>query len=290
MFGERYLATRNRLADLVSAITKLGERSRADLGDVDVDEVERSLMRSMRVVVCGEGDVGKTSFLEVLLGRNLEDLEEKSKGGEVVIYRDVVNRVRDSAEDVCEKRYRDRLREMEVVDASGVGKLNNEKREALKYLIGEADYVFWVLSAENPWAASTWDFVTEMREEVGNCSAVILQQVDRREAADVPLLVGHLRDLCLQRVGHAIPIFPVSAKVGMSAGAGENRNGEVWESSGFGLCERELNHFLNRGSRRRGVMKGTYDLARDLLLRIEGHIDNRSRSLWVIFWSLSILE
>lgn len=280
MFGANYLATRGRLAELVSAIVALGRRSRAELAEADEEVLERALRRPFRIVVCGEGGAGKTSFLELLMGRELVDLEERARGAsEVVIYRDVANRVRDERESACEKRYLDRFRDYELVDSTGVGGLSVDERAGLRYLIEGADFVFWVLPAENPWAAGTWDLVTEMREAVGGCSAVILQQVDRREAGDIPLLLGHLRDLCLQRVGHSLPIFPVSAKLGMAAGSGDGRDEKRWVASGFGECVSALDDFLNESAKRKRWMREAYDQAGLMLFRIEEHIDIRSRSL-----------
>jgi len=280
MFGEKYLATRGRLAELVSAIVALGKRSRAELTDADEEILERALRRPFRIVVCGERGAGKTSFLELLMGRELADLEERARGfSEVVVYRDVANRVRDEREDACEKRYLDRFKNIELVDSTGVGGLSAEQRAGLRYLMEGADFVFWVLPAENPWASGTWDMVTEMREVAGSSSAVVLQQVDRREARDIPLLLGHLRDLCLQRVGHSLPIFPVSAKLGVAAGVGEERDLKKWEASGFGACSQALDDFLNGSVKRKQWLRAAYDQAGGMLSRIEEHIDNRSRTL-----------
>lgn len=278
MFGEQYLETRERLAGVIAGIRALAKRSHTQAEELDDKLLGSALRRPLRVVVCGEPKSGKTSFLEVLAGRNFSDLEPESTAS-VRIYRDAGYRVRDERESGCELKYLDLMGDMEFVDASGLSKLSDDQRECLKYLIEGADYVFWVFPAENPWAATTWDFVTEMREQTRNRSAVILQQVDLRNEADVPVLLGHLKDLCLQRVGHPLPIYPLSAKMGVAAWANGNRDSKAWVQSGFGVCANQLDLQLNSSHRRRQELRMAYDMAGALLSKTEEHIDNRSRTL-----------
>lgn len=277
MFGEQYLETRERLGGVIAGIRALAKRSNTQAEELDDSLLGGALRRPFRLVVCGEPKSGKTSFLEVLTGRNLSDLDPESAA--VKVYRDAGYRARDEREAACELKYLDLLGDLELVDASGLSKLGEDQKEALKYLIEGADYVFWVFPAENPWAATTWDFVTEMREASRNKSAVVLQQVDLRNESDVPVLLGHLKDLCLQRVGHPLPIYPLSAKLGAAAWSNGSRDNRAWVQSGFGVCANQLDLHLNSSHARRRELRQTYDMASSLLTKTEEHIDNRSRTL-----------
>ncbi|SHK29118.1 GTPase SAR1 family protein [Rubritalea squalenifaciens DSM 18772] len=278
MLGEQYLETRESLAGVIAGIRALAKRSRASTEGIDEKKLSHALRRPFRIVVCGEHQAGKTSFLEVLVGKELVELEQASEA-KVTIFRDAGYRVRDEREDGCELKYLDLLGDIELVDSSGLSKLGPEQLEALKYLIQGADYVYWVFPSENPWAATTWDFVTEMREVAGSKSAVVLQQIDRRHETDVPVLLGHLKDLCLQRVGHPLPIFPVSARDGYKAWSSGNHDKRVWVQSGFGECLSKLDFQLNSSQSRRRELRQAYEMASVLLSKTEEHVDNRSRTL-----------
>jgi len=68
MYGERYFATRERLAGLVSQIRALAEKSGARKNlqeDAIVD-----FLTPIQILVCGAVNAGKSTFLNALFGKN----------------------------------------------------------------------------------------------------------------------------------------------------------------------------------------------------------------------------
>lgn len=260
MIGEHYLKTRERLAEVIKATRRLAERSRTAIneGEIDLDE---QLSRPIRIVGCGESGAGKTTFLEKVCQRELRTNELDSN--EVTIFRDTVYRVRDEAEDACKKVHRLRFGDLEVVDSSGLSKLNAEQIEALEHLIRGADFTFLLLPAENPWAAATWDMLERIHHYAEGKCALVLQQTDRRLAEDIPVLCNHLRELSNQRIGYALPIISAAAIQG----------------GGISEAQQMLNQAIVRSAERKNLLHSIYQSADKLLRRCEDKIDQRSRNL-----------
>lgn len=263
MFGRDYLETRRHLAEDIRAVRALARRANVGLSEQE-STLEDQLRSPFRIVVTGSKEAGKSTFLGELVGRQLSVLStaEGNEAG-IQVYRDHSYRKRDTYLPVCNVVYLDGLGDLELVDASGLQQLSAEQQEALKEIVTTADFIYWVLPAGNPWSAVTWDMLSDLYPTCRGDSGIVLQQSDSRLESDIPILLGHVRDLCIQRVGHALPLFAVSALTG----------------AGMRQCISDLDHHLSRSLVRRREMKGVYDQAFALLRRIEEEIDQRARTL-----------
>ncbi|MFC4990714.1 GTPase domain-containing protein [Rubritalea tangerina] len=260
MLGEDYLETRDALIDLIRLTRALAKRSKTAI-DESEESMEESLKRPYRFVVIGETAAGKTRFLEKLTGVGLSHLEQGSPS--VAIIRDSGYRVFDKAEDPCEKHYTTRLKGFELVEVHGYSRLSEDQLAAMRYLMDGADFVFWLFPAENPWSASTWDSVERDYAHAAMKSALLLHQADRRDDADTPMLMGHMKELCEKRVERTLPIFATS----------------IHADEGMQACFEYVNLTLNRSVDRRRELRNVYKQCYALLGRTEENIDDRSRSL-----------
>lgn len=274
MLGEEYLDTRKRLESIVGQIKTLSLRLDASSDELETDAVRESLTSPFRILVCGEKESGKTAFLSSLVGKSIVVSESKAikvfgasvlsseKEDEVLSYHRLVE-----------------IGDLELIDTRGIGELNEKELDRIKELIPTCDYVLWVVSSGNPWASKTWDLVTETRELAGKRNAVILQQVDQRPPGDIPILLGHLRSLCLQRVGHALPIHCLSATIAAKAWSHNDRDQKDWEGSGYGAFEEILDRLISTSREREDALKLVYDSAKTVIDKLEETIQNRARAL-----------
>ena len=260
MLGEEYVKTRDALIELIRYTRALAKRSSTPLEEGE-DLLESQLLRPFRFVVIGEAGAGKTSLIEKILGVDYVQVPLNSPS--VSIIRDPGYRTFENTEDACDKYYAEGFKGVEVVEVSDYGRLSETQQESLDSLLEGADFLFWVFPAENPWSASIWDAVEDKHAYVRMRSALVLQQVDRRDSADIPMLLGHMRELCDRRVDIAIPQFAVSTKDG----------------SGLSECYSHLNLNLNRSVDQRRELRDIYKKTYAMLRRIEGNIDDRSRNL-----------
>ena len=260
MLGVEYSKTRDALIGFIRYTRALAKRSETPL-EAGEDSLDSQLSRPFRFVVIGERGSGKTSLIEELSAAKYASLALASPS--VSIIRDSSYRVFEEAEDACDKHYITGSKEVEIVEVQDYGSLSASQHAALDYLLKEADFLFWVFPAENPWSASTWDAVEDKYAQVRMRSAIVLQQTDRRAAEDIPMLLGHMRELCEKRVDMAIPQFALSTK----------------DNSGLSECLSHINLTINRSADRRRELRAIYKSTYAMLLRTEGNIDDRSRSL-----------
>jgi len=289
MLGKRYLDTRISLAEVLDSVRSLALYNEVVCDELDSEETRAYLKSPFRIVVVGESESGKTSFLNALLGIELAVRNDAAitvygasrnwgeEGYSCVSYEPTIG-----------------LDELEIVDSRGISKLTEEEREELKRLMTEADYVYYILAAENPWAAKSWDFITEMNDYVKKRCSAILQKVDTLKEGDGDVLLGHLSSLSKQRLRYEIKIDCVSARIGINAWAGsivkEERDVMLWKSSGYEELENDLDNLLNHGVERRAALQEVSATVRRVLENIESAIREELRTLKSDMHSLKTVE
>lgn len=260
MLGEEYLKTRNGLVELVRYTRSLAKRSKTDLIEGE-SELERPILRPFRFVIIGGDGVGKTSFLQRLIKVDLSDLKKQESN--VCVLRDIGYRVFDKNEEAYEKRYTTKLKEYELIEVRDFMSLSEKTKCAVELSMAEADFVLWMLPAVNPWAPMTWDTLERTFSVCRHKSAIILHQSDQRDPTDISVLLGHIKELAIKRVGSEIPMFDVSSL----------------RATGIQKVQEHVDYILNRCLDRRRELRHVYKQCLGLLRRAEEVIDDRSRNL-----------
>lgn len=260
MLGEGYLKARDTLAELIRYTRALAHRSKTPLLEGE-GELEAQLEKPLRIAVCGEDGAGKTTFLEKLLDVSLSDVTSPSPS--ISIIRNSDDQVLADEEECCSKFYTSELNNLELVEANGLSKLDPAMKKSLAQMLRGADFIFWVLPVEDPWAAGTWDELSNLSAFLRMRSAIVLQQSDRREAEDLEKLLAHVKNLSEQRLGDELPTYAVSAQNG----------------NGMQQCYDLLSRAVNDSHVRRSYLRDVYSKAYAMLARTESGIDERSRCL-----------
>lgn len=237
-FGNQYFERRSKLAEVVEGIIRLAEGLKAKDVSLKLDDVR--LRRCLRIVVCGDGEVGKTSLIEALFGLSEPTQDEygflRFEGAGMV-----------------------------VVETPAPSKLTEDASLVLQREFDEADYVLWTLPVDNPWAASTWDLVAAQSEELLSLSSVLLLKADLRNDGEMDVLKGHLRDLCLQRASMPLELISVSC--------------QIKPTQGLNKCRDVLNKALDESRLRGAELRAVYQESHQLMMDLEESMDHRARTL-----------
>lgn len=276
MLGAEYLDTRKRLESIVGQIKLLSAKMDVPADELEADEVDVWLRSPIRLLICGEPNSGKSSFISALMGGIMADIGPQEKA--IKLYGSSVLSTEDEDDSLKYQRI-PKLGEVEWIDTRGVGKMNADELARLKELMPTCDYVLWVVSVENPWASNTWELITEMSGPLGVKNALLLQQVDLRPPEDIPILLNHLNSLSAQRVGRELPIYCISAELAKKSQKGKKRNAKQWESSGLAAIETKLERFVSTSQARDGAIKSVYDRAKTVIDRLEDYFFRRARAL-----------
>ncbi|MFN5869614.1 MAG: hypothetical protein ACK46A_09870, partial [Akkermansiaceae bacterium] len=129
----------------------------------------------------------------------------------------------------------------------------------------------------NPWSASTWNLIGSLPAACYERMAFVIQQCDCLEPADIAVILEHMADLSMKRIGVVAPIFPVSAKLGAEAKRNEVLNQKLYQESGFQALEYLISDKICHSTKRKSAINTWHDQAARTLNLIDNHIDNTTR-------------
>jgi small GTP-binding protein len=237
---------------------ELLDRLAAALGrvgtDVDADDLRRfaeareQLAGLFLLVIAGEFNSGKSSFINALLGERV--LPEG-----VTPTTDRINLLRHGAETsehlreafLLERTHpADLLRELNIVDTPGTNAIIRQHEELTRDFVPRSDLVLFVTSADRPFTESERAFLEQIRQW-GKKVVFVINKMDILRPADREEVLAYVRTNATNLLGETPRTFGVSARQALeSRDAGDER---MWQASGFGAVEEYLLHTLDQAER-----------------------------------------
>ena len=282
MFGERYFATRERLSDVMRGIADLAIETGTDLGDrLPFAEMEKGLGTPFLFVICGEVNAGKSTLINGLFGRDLCRVNILPETDRVLWYR-YGSPARDAeATPMLEERYRpiEFLRDFNLIDTPGTNSIVKGHQEITEKFLPAADLILFVFPVTNPWGATTWDFISRVQPESMERMAFIVQQADQREPIDISVILGHMADLSMKRIGRVPPIFAVSGKQAYEAKRSKPFASDLLKKSGFPELEKFISKSVCESPSRKETLDTWRNQAARALRAVEDRIEDQTREL-----------
>jgi small GTP-binding protein len=252
ILSDREQELRAREGELLDRLAAALERFGADVVAGDLQrfrEAREQLNGLFLLVIAGEFNSGKSSFINALLGERV--LPEG-----VTPTTDRINLLRHGAtvsEQQLESFLLERthpaelLREITVVDTPGTNAIIRRHEELTRDFVPRSDLVLFVTSADRPFTESERTFLEQIREW-GKKIVFVINKVDiLTNQGDRDQVIAYVGDNATALLGETPQIFPVSARLAMEARAkGAN---ELWERSGFDAVEEYLLHTLDQEER-----------------------------------------
>jgi predicted GTPase len=282
MFGERYFATRERLAEVMRGIADLANETNTEVGDkLPLGEIQNGLGAPFLFVVCGEVNAGKSTLLNGLFGRDLCRVNILPETDRVLWYQ-YGNPSRDvEVTPVLEERFRpvEFLRDFNLIDTPGTNSVVNGHQEITAKFLPSADLILFVFPVTNPWGAATWNFISELSPESLKRVVFIVQQADQREAIDISVILGHMADLSMKRIGHVPPIFAVSGKTAYEAKRAVPFAKDRLKKSGYPEFESFISQKVCESPERRQALETWRGQAAAALRAVEDQIEDQTHEL-----------
>ena len=278
MIGETYFATRENLHRLWDSVFALAKKCPLKDGAellADDQAARRVLMENVLtkpwvIFVCGEVNAGKSALLNALAREAICKVDTLPQIGPVKWHKyGVVRQEKTLADGVvaCAAPVRF-LQYFELIDTPGTNSGEKQHLATAARLGNQADLVLVVFPASNPWGAPTWDFLSRQPPAFVDKAVFLLQQCDRREAADIPVLLGHVQDLSMKRLGKVPAVFAISAEL---AGTPHHK------SSGMGALEIHLSQWMS--TQRRNTLQSIHQFLAGVLRGIEENVEDQVRTL-----------
>ena len=276
MFGERYFATRQKLAGVVNDVRRLAQSTGVELnGFAEDSELLEGLTNPFLFVVCGEVNAGKSTLINGLFGEELCEVNILPQTDRVQWYRFGEERKDVEITEVLEERYRsiDFLTDFNIVDTPGTNSVIRGHQAITERFLPVADLVLFVFPVSNPWGAATWDFLTRFPEELRGKVAFVLQQKDLREERELEIIMEHMRELAQQKTGEQPDVFAVSGKIAMEAKARKPFQDKLWKASGYPELEAFISKIVTSSPGRRQVLMDVRDAAGLAMRKIEDRLE-----------------
>ncbi len=250
--SDREQDLRAREQELLGRLARALEGFGPDVQPADLQrfkEATEQLAGLFLLVIAGEFNSGKSSFINALLGERV--LPEG-----VTPTTDRINLLRHGSE-VTERPLEayllerthpaELLRELNVVDTPGTNAVIRRHEELTRDFVPRADLVLFVTSADRPFSESEREFLERIREW-GKKIVFIVNKIDILAGpAEHAEVIAYVRDNAAALLGDVPQVFPVSARRAVQART-EGAT-ELWEQSGFDAVEEYLLRTLDQEER-----------------------------------------
>ncbi len=244
---ERILTSRQELllADERAALRQLEDALvRHEAKREDRDTLARSIRQLdelFLLVVVGEFNAGKSTFINALLANRL--LDEGVTPTTTRIHRlrhgDVLERtpVEDGMEDI--RAPVEFLRQVEIVDTPGTNALERRHEAITEEFVPRSDLVLFVTSADRPFTESERAFIERVREW-GKKLVIVVNKIDiLRQEGERGEVEAFVRDNARRLLGIEPEVFLVSARRALDAKL-DGGGSEAMAESRFEALERYL--------------------------------------------------
>jgi small GTP-binding protein len=201
------------------------------------------------LVIVGEFNSGKSSFINALLGASV-----LPEGVTPTTDRITLLRHGDEPNDELREAFLlDRsypaevLRQLTIVDTPGTNAVIRRHEELTQTFIPRADLVLFITSSDRPFTESERVFLS-MIKEWGKKIVLILNKADILEDDEVDQVVAFMRDHAQELLGTTPEIFPVSSRRALRSRTSDDDN-ELWQKSRFAAMEHYIVETLDEETR-----------------------------------------
>ena len=256
ILSKREQELRVREQELLQRLATALERFGSDVAAEDLrrfHEAREQLTGLFLLVVAGEFNSGKSSFINALLGERVLPEGVTPTTDRINVLRhgpEITDQLREAY--LLERTHpAEVLREISIVDTPGTNAIIRRHEELTRDFVPRSDLVLFVTSADRPFTESERAFLEQIREW-GKKIVFIVNKIDilprAQEREEVIRFVGENAGALL---GETPEIFAVSARQAQEARGGsvESVASELWESSGFERVEDYLLNTLDQQER-----------------------------------------
>ncbi len=255
ILSKREQELRAREQELLQRLASALERFGTDVAPDDLrrfQEAREQLNGLFLLVVAGEFNSGKSSFINALLGERVlpEGVTPTTDRINVLRHAPQVSEQLREAYLLERTHPADVLREISIVDTPGTNAIIRRHEELTRDFVPRSDLVLFVTSADRPFTESERAFLEQIREW-GKKIVFIVNKIDilsRPEEREE--VTRYVAENAAALLGETPQIFAVSARQALEAreDSGDNEE-QLWEQSGFGEVEEYLLNTLDQQER-----------------------------------------
>jgi small GTP-binding protein len=225
--------------------------------DVSADDLRRfreardQLNGLFLLVIAGEFNSGKSSFINALLGERVlpEGVTPTTDRINILRYGEAVSEHLREAYLLERTHPADVLREINIVDTPGTNAIIRRHEDLTREFVPRSDLVLFVTSADRPFTESERAFLEQIREW-GKKIVFIVNKIDILARQDErEQVIRYVGENAAALLGETPQIFAVSARIALEAREAGTEDSERWDESGLGAVEDYLLNTLDQEER-----------------------------------------
>jgi small GTP-binding protein len=284
LITERQEGLLGELRALLERLSIAMEQFGADVDPGDartLREILAHLDELFLIVVAGEFNSGKSSFLNALLGERVlaEGVTPTTDAITLLQYGDAIESELKSGVLRVQTYPADVLRQLTIVDTPGTNAVIRAHEQLTREFIPRADLVLFTTSADRPFTESERGFLSLIKEW-GKKIVIVLNKIDILTEAEQEQVVGFIREHARDLLGVTPEIFPISARQALRARMADADEAQtLWEASRFGAIETFVLETLDEETRVRLKLLAPLGVAQRLTGKYLGVTEARLETL-----------
>jgi small GTP-binding protein len=245
---------RAREQELLQRLATALERFGTDVSADDLrrfQEAREQLNGLFLLVIAGEFNSGKSSFINALLGERVlpEGVTPTTDRINILRHGETISEHLREAYLLERTHPAEVLREINIVDTPGTNAIIRRHEELTRDFVPRSDLVLFVTSADRPFTESERAFLEQIREW-GKKIVFIVNKIDILTREDErEQVIRYVGENAATLLGERPQIFAVSARSALDAREGGVDNPERWNESGLGSVEDYLLNTLDQEER-----------------------------------------
>lgn len=183
LVSDKFRKEEKQLKNILERYKKLVEENK-NLDDKKIEEIQQNFESLFNFVAVGKVKVGKSSFLNALIGIK-KGQEEVFKSAESIETSKITKlkkgkkNVETKGNLIIKNEEIDTLEGIEIIDTPGTDAIIEEHGEITKNFLENSNLVMFIFDARNPYTKSEWDLVDQIYNVLNKDIVFILQQKDR---------------------------------------------------------------------------------------------------------------
>ncbi len=292
MLTERQEALLEQERKVLTTLRDALQRFGADVATGDartLDDTIAHLDELFLLVIAGEFNSGKSSFINALLGDKVLAEGVTPTTDRITLLRYGPEPDEKPVEEfLLERRFpADVLQRLTIVDTPGTNAIIRRHEELTREFIPRSDLVLFITSADRPFTESERAFLAAI-QEWGKKIVVILNKVDLLNEQEVDQVVSFIRENARDLLGFTPEIFPLSARLAQRARAGADE--ATWKTSRFEEIERFILETLDEEQRVRLKLLSPLGVAQHLATKYLAVVEGRLGTLQQDFATIDNVE
>jgi small GTP-binding protein len=284
LLSERQDALLEELRAVLHELDAAFQRFGADVDPADqrtLRDTLEHLTELFLIVVAGEFNAGKSSFLNALLGEQVlpEGVTPTTDAITLLQYGDEVSSELRSSGLRVTSYPADVLRQLTIVDTPGTNAVIRHHEQLTRDFIPRADLVLFTTSADRPFTESERSFL-ELIKTWGKKIVIVLNKIDILSPQERTQVLGFVAENARNLLGVTPEIFGVSARQATRARQAEGEAREqLWADSQFGAIEHYILETLDEETRVRLKLLSPLGVAQKLTGKYLGVTEGRLETL-----------